>query len=100
MACVGMSLLSLGCSDDTPASQPLRVTPAEPGSPWDSLAQWNLFSDPAQQLPAPGVEPYTVISPLYSDYTHKRRFVWLPEGTTIGYSDEAIWTLPPGAIVS
>jgi uncharacterized repeat protein (TIGR03806 family) len=42
---------------------------------------------------------YEVISPLYSDYTHKRRFVWIPDGTQVSYDDETEWGLPVGAIL-
>ncbi len=88
---------ALGCDDGEAATTGVR--PAPVGKPWDTLAEWQLFSDAVHQVPAAGVVPFEVISPLFSDYTTKRRFVWLPEGATMTYRDEGAWELPVGAIV-
>jgi len=85
-----------GCDDGEAATTGVR--PAPIGKPWARLAEWQLFSDALQQVPAAGVMPYEVISPLFSDYTTKRRFVWLPEGASITYRDDGAWDLPVGAI--
>lgn len=74
------------------------VSPAPEGKPYDTLAQWHLFTDAAGQVPAEGVVPVATISPLFTDYADKHRFVWLPEGKTIGYRDDGVWDLPVGAI--
>ncbi len=93
-----LAVVLAACSDDgaDPAS---AVSPAPPGAPHESLAEWNLFTDGAKQLPNERVIAYDVISPLYSDYTFKRRFLWIPDGTTIGYVDDAPWTFPDGTIM-
>src|SRR5262245_40916900 len=39
------------------------------------LSSWQLFDDIATQTPAPGVYPYDLTTPLFSDYTTKDRFV-------------------------
>jgi uncharacterized repeat protein (TIGR03806 family) len=43
--------------------------------------------------------PYDVIAPLFSDYTAKRRFLYLPEGAQIGYQPGELWKLPEGSIL-
>jgi uncharacterized repeat protein (TIGR03806 family) len=75
------------------------VTPAPDDSPYTTLAEWHLFTDPVKQLPAPGVVPYEVISQLFADYASKRRFIYVPPGTKIGYSDADEWRFPVGAIL-
>ena len=88
-------MAATGCGDDATDG----VNPAPAGSPWSTLAKWGLFEDPRLQVPAAGVYPYEVISPLFSDYTEKHRFFWVPEGETIGYSDDGVWDFPVGAIL-
>jgi uncharacterized repeat protein (TIGR03806 family) len=82
-------------SDDGGGSGP---NPAPVGKPWKTLDEWRLFADARAQIPAEGVEAYGVVSPLFSDYTAKYRFFWLPEGEKITYRDEGAWELPLGAI--
>lgn len=78
---------------------PVAPTPAPFGEPYDTLDEWHLFDDAAKQKPAQGVIPYDVIAPLFSDYTDKTRFLWLPPGKKIAYRDADRWELPEGAIL-
>jgi uncharacterized repeat protein (TIGR03806 family) len=75
------------------------VTPAPEGSPYQTLDEWHLFSDPVRQLPSARVIPYEVISQLFADYASKRRFIYVPEGTKIGYSATDKWSFPVGTIL-
>ena len=81
------------------APEPVRVTPAPPGEPWETLAEWHLFSDVTKQEPADRVVPYDVIAQLYADRAVKHRFIHLPEGKVIKYSNEEKWTFPVGTIL-
>lgn len=66
----------------------------------ERLSEWGLFAGSgATQEPAPGVVPYDVVSPLFSDHATKHRFIALPEGTTMTWSDHDPWGMPVGAIV-
>lgn len=78
---------------------PVKPTPAPEGEPFDTLAEWHLFSDDRAQTPAEGVIPYDVAAPLFSDYTEKHRFLYVPPGKKIGYRDTERWELPVGAIL-
>ncbi len=60
------------------------------------LSEYNLFEDPVQQKPNEGLLPFDLITPLFSDYAHKNRFVLLPEGGTIDYSDTGVFNFPVG----
>ena len=63
------------------------------------LSSWGLFDDIATQKPAPGVHPYELTTPLFSDYTVKDRFVRLPEGTTATWSSDSALDLPVGSVL-
>jgi uncharacterized repeat protein (TIGR03806 family) len=74
--------------------------PGEKTIPYDTLAEYGFFEgDGHTQAPLPGVVPYDVIAPLYSDETLKHRFVVLPPGATIGYDNEGPWQYPVGTIL-
>ena len=63
------------------------------------LSDWELFDDIRNQVPADGVIPFDVISPLFTDGALKHRFVTLTQGGTIEYSnDTARWQSPVGTI--
>ncbi len=46
------------------------------------------------------VTPYSLNSPLFSDYTHKLRTVWMPEGRTATANEAGAINFPPGTILS
>ena len=91
------------CSGETGGSggapSAVRVTPPPDGEPWQRLSDWNLFADIASQVPADEVYAYDVIAPLFSEYTLKQRFLYLPEGAAIAPSDDAVWGLPVGTVL-
>lgn len=94
---VAALLVAGGCSgDDSEGSTVKGVSVPKAGEHFASLADWHFFSDISQQKPAPGVEPFQPIAPLYSDYTNKRRFIYVPSGTKIQYSTDGVWTIPVG----
>ena len=82
---------------DAPSIPP-GPTPAPDGEPYATLSEWNLFSDGPNQVPSEGVVPFEVISVLFADNASKQRFLWIPPGTEIGWSDEGEWSVPVGAI--
>jgi uncharacterized repeat protein (TIGR03806 family) len=66
--------------------------------PPDNLSDWGLFKSIPNQIPEDGVIPFDVTSALFTDDAAKFRFVQLPEGEQIHYSDTERWTNPPGTI--
>lgn len=62
------------------------------------LSEWELFDDIRNQVPADGVLPYEVTSPLFTDYTLKRRFVTLRNGGQLQFDLEKRWQSPVGTI--
>lgn len=69
--------------------------------PYNTLSQYNFFQTPLNQLiPVSGVLPYEPISSLFSDYAHKKRFIWLPSGTKATYNGDAEpIEFPIGAVI-
>ena len=58
--------------------------------PYDTLSEYNFFETPLNSLtPVGGVLPYEPISSLFSDYAHKKRFIWLPPNTKATYNGDA-----------
>ena len=59
--------------------QPVDAVIASGEMPRD-LAAFGFFADAASQMPAPGVVPYRLNTPLWSDGAEKLRFVYVPRG--------------------
>ena len=47
-----------------------------------------------------GVVPYDLNTPLFTDYAHKLRTIWMPAGTSAGYRPEQSFDFPVGTILS
>ncbi len=62
------------------------------------LSQTGAFSDAASLEPMSGVVPYDVQAPLWSDGASKQRWLAVPEGTSIGYSETGQYELPTGTV--
>lgn len=61
------------------------------------LSEYGFFTDPAAQLPAPGVTPYRLNTPLWSDGSDKLRFVYLPAGSKALADGEGLLRFPVGS---
>lgn len=85
--------------DDEIVPPEVLVTPPTGIDPFEKLSDWHLFADGATQTPADDLVPYDVIAPLFSDYTTKFRFAYLPKGAAITYSASGQWELPVGTIL-
>jgi uncharacterized repeat protein (TIGR03806 family) len=65
------------------------------------LSTWNLYSETRNGLkPNNRVLPYSLRTPLFSDYASKYRFVWMPQGTSAEYRDDTVFEFPVGTILS
>jgi uncharacterized repeat protein (TIGR03806 family) len=99
---VAAALLVAACSSSAPEDPgPKAGMPGMPGRPANATCKPPAsYSQPAARLsatgcadpadpkkPAPGLIPYTVASPLWSDGATKQRFMALPDGQTIHVKD-------------
>lgn len=67
--------------------------------PYPKLSDYHFFNrDMKNQTPSLNVIPYTPASSLFSDYAHKKRFVWMPIGVKATFNgDSNVLELPVGA---
>lgn len=98
----------------SPAAEPPPPPPTEPepepssgvqlftaASAPAKLSAWQLLLSDGQQLSLQaGALPYSLNTPLFSDYAHKFRTVWLPPGTQMNYTATGPLQFPVGAIVT
>lgn len=92
-----LSLCLAACAREA-APPPVRFF-AE-GQPAD-LAEWNLLrvADGRLRLNQ-GVLAYDLNTPLFSDYAHKLRTVWMPQGQAAAYDPERAFDFPVGTVLS
>lgn len=91
---VGSRLLRVHAATDTFAVHvDLTIDPPR------ELSVYGFFKDGAKQIPNEGVLPYDLNSPLFSDYTEKHRFVWMPPGTSARYDAEKAFSFPVGTVI-
>ena len=92
--CAGMLALA-ACSG---ASQPVHFfAEGRPGK----LSDWHVVSRKGGSLELnEGVVPYDLNTPLFSDYAHKLRTIWMPAGSAATYSADGNFEFPVGTIIS
>ena len=76
-----------------------RTGPPSARKPFPKLlSQTGAFADTARLIPVPGLVPYNVNSPLWSDGAAKTRWIALPEGQKIGFAPKGEWSFPSGTV--
>ncbi len=89
-----------------PAPNPGTETPSgvvvfSAASAPTKLSAWRLLLNDGQTLSLQKtVLPYSLNTPLFSDYSHKVRTLWLPAGTQMDYTASGPLQFPVGAIVT
>ncbi|WP_298224403.1 hypothetical protein [Flavobacterium sp.] len=70
-------------------------------TPFPKLSDYHFFVGPLKNLkPGYKVIPFEPASTLFTDYAHKKRFVWMPKGTKATYNgDGKVLELPVGAVI-
>ncbi len=74
---------------------PVSLDPAAP--PARKISDYRLFKDAAHQIPNDGIVPFDVNSPLFSDYSNKHRFVYIPKGGAADYDAREPFSFPVGS---
>jgi hypothetical protein len=69
--------------------------------PYQKLSDYKFFAgEMKNQIPSLGVLPYEPASQLFTDYAHKKRFVWMPNGVKATYEgDGNLLELPVGSAI-
>jgi len=65
-------------------------------APAPKLADYRLFSDAGARHPNAGLTPYSLNTPLFSDYAEKFRLIYLPPGSRARYRAEGAFDFPVG----
>lgn len=102
-------LAGTGCGGgSTPTADPAIDSPSPSGvvvftaaAAPAKLSAWQLLLSDGQRMNLQqGVVPYGLNTPLFSDYAHKFRTIWLPAGTLMDYTTSGPLQFPVGAIVT
>ncbi len=77
------------------------VTLHPAGAPPDRLSDWGVIVADGESLEVGGTAvPYSINTPLFSDYALKLRTVWMPEGASAVYRNDGPMDFPIGTILS
>jgi len=65
------------------------------------LSDWQVvYADGSNLALNAGVIPYDLNTPLFSDYAHKLRTIWMPRGTSAKFDPDGSFDFPVGTIIS
>jgi uncharacterized repeat protein (TIGR03806 family) len=102
----GLACLSIGAAPVPPAS---IVSAPVAGAINDALilgdtlpprlSEFGLLAERFGLKPARGVMPYSLATPLFSDYAEKYRFAYVPSGARIVYSADGVLAFPVGSVL-
>lgn len=94
-------LVTISCGDEDTYEPVSPVTVDLTQVPYPKLSDYKFFEgDLKNQNPSLNVLPYQPASALFTDYAHKKRFVWMPKGTSATYdADNKILDLPVGSVL-
>lgn len=96
------TILFISCSDNDDEYTVLSpVTVNLSTVPYPKLSDYHFFvGDMKNQVPESDVLPYEPASSLFTDYAHKKRFVWIPKGMKATYDgDGKVLQLPVGSAI-
>ncbi len=66
----------------------------------EKLSDWGIYTGRlADLVPAKGIIPYDLNTPLYTDYAEKTRFVRIPQGNVVPYSASGVLDFPKGTLL-
>ena len=97
MRIVLAALAALPCLGAAPAPAPVDVKALLAEKPAPTLDAYRLFTDEHGRAPNAGLVPYSVNTPLFSDYAEKHRLVFVPAGQRVRYTAEGAFDFPVGS---
>ena len=66
----------------------------------EKLSDYGFFEGKlSDQKPTAKVVPYSLNSPLFSDYAYKLRFVQLPDNQSVVYNEDSVFQFPKGTAI-
>ncbi|WP_449284621.1 SO2930 family diheme c-type cytochrome [Marinobacter sp. PE14] len=107
---MGQTGSALNASAGAPTGSEGNCSATIEGVNWDALmtevcpklSDYNLFADASDPTAGPtrGGVPYDLSTALFSDYTTKYRYVFVPEGKKVGYSASEVLEFPVGTVIA
>lgn len=92
-ACLSAAFILHSCN-----TKPSKILVDVSLSPFEKLSEYNFFVGPLNELkPNDRLLPYDLITPLFTDYAFKARFVFVPEGKSAPYDTSQVLQLPVGS---
>lgn len=92
---VGLVIALTGCAAER-GPDPEIILADDPAT---HLSEYGLFTDHAGRIPAPEVVKYDLINPLYSDHAEKHRYLYLPDGASVAYTETDVLDFPVGTVL-
>jgi uncharacterized repeat protein (TIGR03806 family) len=66
----------------------------------ENLSEWGIFEGKMSQLiPKKDLVPYTLNTPLYTDYAEKSRLIRFPKGAKVDYKAQGVLDFPTGTLI-
>jgi uncharacterized repeat protein (TIGR03806 family) len=90
-----LACLSIGASEVPRVNDALILGDSLP----PKLSDFGLLMGRQGITPAAGVIPYSLSTPLFSDYAEKYRFAYVPAGKRITYSRDDVMAFPVGSVL-
>ncbi len=93
-----------GCSGDSQTAAPdmplVEANYIAEGNP-ETLREWGQVQLSGGALVLSGdVMPYDLNTPLFTDYAHKLRTIWMPEGASANYREGEVLDFPVGTVIT
>ncbi len=99
-AFLALAVIGLGMGGGAkPPTQGVNQSLLMAEQPAATLQAYRLFADSQGRVAQPGMVPYTLNTPLFTDYAQKRRFIYLPPGARLGYRPQGVLAFPVGAVL-
>lgn len=95
-ALMGLAALGFAAAAARPAPQVVDAAITVDGYP-AKLSDYGFFTDLTRRTPAPRVMGYDLETALFSDYTAKQRFIYVPAGARARYDPAAAFDFPVGS---
>ena len=92
-----LALLSSACTKAPNTATPQFFENENPAS----LSDWGQLAVENGDLTlAESVVPYDLNTGLFTDYAHKLRTIWMPEGRSAGYTEREVLDFPIGTVIT
>ena len=83
----------------TPVQPFLGLSPTAAEASPQRLSETGVFASLETLETVPGIIPFSVQAPLWTDGAHKQRWIAVPSGAQIGFSENEQWAFPAGTVL-